>query len=132
MASSTRHSWRPPSGPSRATSSSRAYRWSRSTRTTPSPPNSRMALPLVIRAGVQKAVAFEPAADHLVSVSVHGCGFMGLRGAFAAAETRVQLGPDPGLWLTLDGHRAVDAAAIYARLTGGGTAWPTRVSVTRG
>ncbi len=92
----------------------------------------RLVLPLAIRAGVQKSVAFEHADDHLVSVSGRDCGFMALRGAFAAAETRVQLGPESGLSLTIDGHRSVDAAPIYARLTGAVTDWPTTVSVTRG
>ncbi len=92
----------------------------------------RLVLPLAIRAGVQKSVAFEHVDDHLASVSVRSCGFMGLRGAFAASETRVRLGPGSGLSLAIDGRRSLDAAAVYARLTGAGHDWPTSVYVTRG
>ncbi len=92
----------------------------------------RLVLPLAIRAGVQKSVAFEHADDHLVSVSVHGCGFMGLRGAFSGTDTRVQLGPESGLSLSIDSRRPVDATAVYARLTSSSNDWPTTVSVTRG
>jgi len=95
-------------------------------------PGGRLVLPLAIRGGVHKAVAFEHAGDHLASASVRPCGFMVLRGAFASAETRVQLGPQPDLSLTLDGSRAVDSDALYARLTGAVDDRPTGVSAARG
>ena len=53
-------------------------------------PNGRILLPLSVR-GPQIAVAFKRVGDHLESVSVQPCGFVGLRGAFAEPSLRVQL-----------------------------------------
>jgi len=87
----------------------------------------RLLLPLALQGNVQKLVAFERAGDHLVSVSVRDGGFMPLRGAWAAPETHLPLGPAPGLSLGLGSPRAVDAAAIYALLAGPSRMWPTPV-----
>jgi len=87
----------------------------------------RLLLPLALQGNVQKLVAFERADDHLVSVSVRDGGFMPLRGAWAAPETHLPLGPEPGLSLGLGYPRAVDAAAVYALLAGPSRTWPTPV-----
>jgi protein-L-isoaspartate(D-aspartate) O-methyltransferase len=92
-------------------------------------PGGRLVLPLSIN-GPQKSVAFERAGDHLASVSVVDCGFMRLRGAFAAPDTSVELGPEPGLSLSYDDQRAVDTDAIYAALVGPRTDVATAVHVT--
>jgi protein-L-isoaspartate(D-aspartate) O-methyltransferase len=85
-------------------------------------------LPLALN-GPQVSVALASADSHLVSVSVRSCGFMRLRGAFAGPETRIQLGPDPGLALDFERDREVDAAAIYASLTGTSSDWATGIMV---
>ncbi len=90
-------------------------------------PGGRLLLPLALQGTVQKLVAFERADNHLVSVSVRDGGFMPLRGAWAAPETHLPLGPEPGLSLGLGSPRAVDADAVYALLAGPGHAWPTPV-----
>ncbi|MFL5804746.1 MAG: methyltransferase, FxLD system [Roseiflexaceae bacterium] len=91
-------------------------------------PNGRILLPLSLN-GPQMAVALAPAGGHLESVSIRNCGFMRLRGAFAGPETRVPLGPDPGLSLDLAHDRAVDAAAVYASLIGTSRDWATGIVV---
>ena len=88
----------------------------------------RMLLPLSL-GGVQRAVAFERAADHLRSVSVKDCGFMRLRGAFAGPETARLLGDRPGLFVELDDERPVDTAALYAALSEPGAEVRTGVRV---
>ncbi|HKO25280.1 MAG TPA: methyltransferase, FxLD system [Chloroflexota bacterium] len=93
-------------------------------------PDGRLVLPLIIRGNVQESVAFEHAGGHLASVSVHACGFMPLRGTSAGPQTTVQLGPDPGLTLTTEGHGMVNARAVYALLTGPSRIWPTTIRVT--
>jgi len=85
----------------------------------------RLLLPLALQGNVQKLVAFERAGDHLVSVSVRDGGFMPLRGAWAAPETHLPLGPAPGLFLGLGSPRAADA--VYALLAGPSRTWPTHV-----
>ncbi len=79
-------------------------------------PHGRLLLPLVLR-GPQASIAFTPFEDHLKSLSVRACGFVGLRGAFAEADTVVQLSPEAGqLVLRLGEARPIDAQAIYALL----------------
>jgi len=90
-------------------------------------PGGRLLLPLALQGNVQKLVAFERADDHLVSVSVRDGGFMPLRGAWAAPEMHLSLGPEPGLSLGLGSPRAVDVDAVYAFLAGPSRAWPTPV-----
>lgn len=92
-------------------------------------PGGRLLLPLSIR-GVQRTVAFEHADSHLASVSISGCSFMMLRGVFAGPEGDVQLGPEPGLYLSVDDHSLIDAEATYKLLTGPRRDWPTTVRVT--
>lgn len=93
-------------------------------------PGGRLVLPLEIRGG-QKSVAFERRADHLLSVSVKDCGFMRLRGVFAAPPvSQLQLGPDPGLFLEVEAARPLNPEAVYSWLTGSSQDWPTAVAVT--
>jgi protein-L-isoaspartate(D-aspartate) O-methyltransferase len=76
-------------------------------------PSGRLLLPLVLR-GPQASIAFTPVKDHLESLSVRACGFVGLRGAFAEADTVVQLAPEAGqLVLRLGEARPIDAQAVY-------------------
>jgi protein-L-isoaspartate(D-aspartate) O-methyltransferase len=94
--------------------------------------DGRLVLPLVIRGDVQKSVALEHGDGHLASVSVQACGFMRLRGALAGPRTTVPLGPVPGVSITVDDAGVVDAAAVYALLTGPSRAWPAAVRVRSG
>lgn len=55
-------------------------------------PQGRMVLPLSIK-GPQLSIAFEPAGDHLVSLSVELCGFVRLRGVFAGADRSLKVSP---------------------------------------
>jgi protein-L-isoaspartate(D-aspartate) O-methyltransferase len=89
----------------------------------------RLVLPLSLR-GVQQSVAFDPAADHLMSVSVIDCGFMPLRGALAGRDPIRPLGEHPGLFLRLERDRAVDTLAIDNALTHPGDVLPIGVRVT--
>jgi protein-L-isoaspartate(D-aspartate) O-methyltransferase len=79
-------------------------------------PQGRLVLPLLLK-GSMKSIAFEPAGDHLKSLSVTDCGFIPLRGDFASAEPgRLQLGPDPGLFLEPMGPISVDSDVVYRLL----------------
>jgi protein-L-isoaspartate(D-aspartate) O-methyltransferase len=86
----------------------------------------RLVLPLSLRAGLQYAVAFDQAGDHLDSVSVLPCGFMRLRGAFAGEQPpplsdaeRADLFAEPGEPL------ATGEAITVPELFGGLGAWLT-------
>ncbi len=92
-------------------------------------PGGRLVLPLGIR-GYQESVAFMHNGDYLVSVARHGCGFMPVRGSLAGPETSLDLGPEPGLLLTVADRNQVDAAATYRVLTGPHCDWPIGVHVT--
>ncbi len=92
-------------------------------------PGGRLVLPLAI-GGSQKSVAFERRAGHLASLSVKECVFMTLRGAFAAPDRRVPLGPGPGLNLWVRDPAEVDAGAAHALLTGPHGDIPADVRVT--
>lgn len=79
-------------------------------------PDGRLLLPLILR-GPQASIAFKPVEDHLQSLSVRACGFVGLRGAFAEADPVVQLSPELNqLVLRLGEARPIDAQAVYALL----------------
>lgn len=80
-------------------------------------PDGMLLLPLKLR-DPQVSVVFEQVSDHLASVSVRACGFMMLRGAFAEPTFRVQLGPDPLLFLGMSEPRELDTDALYTWLTG--------------
>jgi len=93
-------------------------------------PGGRLLLPLSLR-GLQVVVAFERAADHLVS-SATTCGsFIGLRGAFAEPGYYVKLDPELGLLhLRLTEQRPVEANVIYQLLTGPSRDVTTQLQVT--
>lgn len=80
-------------------------------------PGGRLLLPLWLR-GAQVTAAFERAVDdagqaHLASVSVTGCAFMRLRGAFAGPEGEVAFGPERGLKLGVDDRAGVDPELLW-------------------
>lgn len=91
----------------------------------------RLVLPLSLR-GVQLSVAFEAVGDHLVSVSIVGCGFMPLRGAMAGPDMDRPLGERPGTFVRLDDDRPLNTDALYAALHQPGTDITTGVAVTVG
>ena len=95
----------------------------------------RLLLPLWFR-GAQKTVAFEradgPHRPHLASVSVSGCAFMRLRGAFAGPEAFVALDPNGGLALTTEDRDRIDAAAAFALLASPHRNLPTPVRLGGG
>lgn len=91
----------------------------------------RLVLPLSLR-GVQLSVAFEALGDHLVSVSIFGCGFMPLRGAIAGPDLDRPLGDRPGTFVRLDDDRPLDTTALYAALHRPGADITTGVAVTVG
>lgn len=80
-------------------------------------PDGRLVLPLSL-AGPQRSIAFERDRDQLRSVSVHGCGFMPLQGAFATERMIAVLGPDRSTQLHHRGRVPVDAEALGRALAG--------------
>lgn len=69
--------------------------------------------------GLQALIAFDDIGSHLTSVAISNCGFVLLRGAFAASPSAeivraVSLGPTRCLRLVV---RSIDAEAVYAALT---------------
>jgi protein-L-isoaspartate(D-aspartate) O-methyltransferase len=89
----------------------------------------RLVIPLSIK-GPQKCIAFQKAGDYLESISVKGCGFIRLRGAFAGPERTIELGPEPGLRLVREGEQVVDGQATYELLAGPGSNLGTGVHAT--
>lgn len=87
----------------------------------------RLVLPLGLR-GPQVSVAFVQRGEHLESVSVKPCGFMPLRGAFAAHESIRSLAP--GLTLFAPNVEVLDADALLAALLGPSEDVPVPVNVT--
>ncbi len=82
-------------------------------------PDGRLVLPLAIQGHSQKSVAFEATGEHLQSLSVQDCGFMGLRGAFADQTLQaVPVGPLPNLFLEAHKTHLPDPEKIYIWLTG--------------
>ena len=93
-------------------------------------PDGRIVLPLMFK-GTMKSIAFERAEDHLASLSVKDCGFIQLRGDFAAADSnRVQIGPDPDLFLETVSQFDIDSETTYDRLSAPSKDWPAGVEVT--
>jgi protein-L-isoaspartate(D-aspartate) O-methyltransferase len=90
----------------------------------------RLLLPLSLK-GPQISVAFEQVEDHLESISIRACGFVGIRGMLAEESSYVQLSTEPGLlYLRLGEPRAVDTNAIYQLLTGRRQDFPLPIKVT--
>jgi protein-L-isoaspartate(D-aspartate) O-methyltransferase len=92
-------------------------------------PGGRLVIPLTIRC-TQKSIAFERANDHLESVSIADCGFITLRGLFAAPGGRLQLGPEPGLYINSDISDTIDADSLFRSMSGPSTDTATGVRVT--
>lgn len=93
-------------------------------------PGGRLLLPLEIKGGIQKSIAFDKMDDHLESVSVKACGFMTLRGAFAKPQDSISLGPDPGLSISVDYGVKVDGDIVYGLLSGQSEVQPSGVYVS--
>jgi len=91
-------------------------------------PGGRLVLPLSLR-GPQISVAFEPSDGGLTSFSTVACGFMRLRGSFGETETKLSLGPEPGLSIQFDSPASLEAETIYKLLTGPSRDWNTQVRV---
>jgi protein-L-isoaspartate(D-aspartate) O-methyltransferase len=92
-------------------------------------PDGRLVLPLTFK-GSMKSIAFKQVDDHLESISVKECGFIPLRGDFAATSSnRVQLGPIQGLYVETDSEVPIDPDAVYRLLTSPGKDWETGVEV---
>jgi protein-L-isoaspartate(D-aspartate) O-methyltransferase len=92
-------------------------------------PEGRMVLPLLLR-GSMKSIAFELVDDYLASISVNDCGFIRLRGDFASTfPNRIQLGPDPNLYIEPIGEFSIDTDAAYSLLTGISKDWAADVEV---
>jgi protein-L-isoaspartate(D-aspartate) O-methyltransferase len=93
-------------------------------------PKGRIVLPLMFK-GSMKSIAFEWVEDHLASLSVKDCGFIQLRGDFAATDlNEVHLGPNQNLYLETVSKFDIDSEAAYDLLTGGSKDWPVGVEVT--
>lgn len=92
-------------------------------------PDGRLVIPLTMRC-TQKSVAFERVGDHLESVSVADCGFITLRGLFAAPGGRLQLGPEPGLYINSDISETIDADSLFRSMSGPATDTATGVQAT--
>ncbi len=92
----------------------------------------RLLLPLEVRGGVQKSVAFDQTGDYLESVSVKDCGFMTLRGAFAKPQDPISLGPEPGLSISVDYGIKVDGDAVFGLLSEPSTDRSTGIDASPG
>ena len=91
-------------------------------------PGGRLLLPLSIKGGIQKSIAFEEIDGHLESASVKGCGFMYLRGEFAH-ERWTPIGPEPVLVIAVHDAVEFDAETVYRLLTGSYVDEPTGVEI---
>ncbi|MFN8491468.1 MAG: methyltransferase, FxLD system [Caldilineaceae bacterium] len=94
-------------------------------------PDGRLVLPLAINE-VQQTVAFEQANTHLVSVSVKRCGFMLLRGQFAAPPPPnfAPLTEQANLLVQRVENQPIDGEKIYRWLTGPSHDLDTGVAIT--
>jgi protein-L-isoaspartate(D-aspartate) O-methyltransferase len=78
--------------------------------------DGRLVLPISLN-GPQQSVAFVRAGNELRSDSVHGCGFIPLRGAFAGPEVCLSLASEPGLELSHAGGPPPDNTTLLDWLT---------------
>jgi len=98
-------------------------------------PGGRLLLPLEIKEGIQKSVAFDKSDEYLESVSVKDCGFMTLRGAFAKPEDSLSLfslGPEPGLSISVNDGVKVNRDVVYGLLSGPSEDQPSSVHANPG
>jgi protein-L-isoaspartate(D-aspartate) O-methyltransferase len=94
--------------------------------------SGRLVLPLVLR-GSMKSIAFEPVENHLTSLSVTDCGFISLRGDFAAEFPKhVELGPEPGFYLEPMVEIPIDRDAVYGWLREPVRDWPADLESSAG
>ncbi len=96
-------------------------------------PDGRLVLPLDVGTGggMQVSVAFRRQGEELVSVSVTGCGFMMLQGAFApAGPVRTPVGPDPRLFISTPQEPAVPEERLADWLDDPRNDWATGVRVS--
>jgi protein-L-isoaspartate(D-aspartate) O-methyltransferase len=97
-------------------------------------PGGRLVIPLsLLENGVAKSIAFERSGNCLVSKSVKDCGFIMLRGQYAAptpAPIPIPEASGVQLVLTGDGIQSGDGSAVYKMLSGAQSDIPTGVEVT--
>ena len=97
-------------------------------------PDGRLVIPLsLLENGVAKSIAFERSGTCLVSKSVKDCGFIMLRGQYAAqAQAAIPIPEAPAVQLLLIGNgiEAGDGSAVYNLLSGAHRDIPTGVDVT--
>ena len=89
-------------------------------------PGGRLVLPLEIKGGIQSSIAFDKKDDYLESVSVSGCSFISLRGAFSRPPNIVPLGPEPGLAISAD-EVVINGDQVYRLLCGPSEDFPSGV-----
>lgn len=102
-------------------------------------PGGLILLPLAMR-DIQISVVFRQVEHYLNSLSVSLCGFIRLRGDFAASAhdsgrrsgfQGVQLGPEEGIWLLAHDIGPQQAQNLYLALTGPSQDWPVGVRLSR-
>ena len=95
-------------------------------------PEGRIVLPLMLK-DAMKSVAFVKVSDHFSSISVKGCGFMPLRGDFAAMPpNEIQIGPDANLYIESEDELLINRDTVYDLLVGESKDWAVDIEVTGG
>lgn len=95
-------------------------------------PEGRIVLPLMLK-GAMKSVAFVKVSDHFSSISVKDCGFMPLRGDFAAMHpNEIQIGPDANLFIVSEDELLINRDTVYDLLVGESKDWAVDIEVTGG
>jgi len=95
-------------------------------------PEGRIVLPLLLT-GAMKSVAFVKVSDHFSSISLKDCGFMPLRGDFAALRpNEIQIGPDANLFIVSEDELLINRDTVYDLLVGESKDWAVDIEVTGG
>ena len=95
-------------------------------------PEGRIVLPLLLT-GAMKSVAFVKVSDHFSSISLKDCGFMPLRGDFAAMPpNEIQIGPDANLYIESEDELLINRDTVYDLLVGESKDWAVDIEVTGG
>lgn len=95
-------------------------------------PKGRIVLPLMLT-GAMKSVAFVKVSDHFSSISLKDCGFMPLRGDFAAMRpNEIQIGPDANLFIVSEDELLINRDTVYDLLVGESKDWAVDIEVTGG
>jgi protein-L-isoaspartate(D-aspartate) O-methyltransferase len=93
-------------------------------------PEGRIVLPLLLT-GAMKSVAFIKGSDHFSSISLKDCGFMPLRGDFAALRpNEIQIGPDANLFIVSEDELLIHRDTVYDLLVGESKDWAVDIEVT--